>query len=155
MNLMLPSARREEGAKQPCIKIWKFDLRIPFIHYEWEIPEMIQACVVFMTGSAATAYLQDLFGFSFEVALSIIFVHELLYMVNNTLGDALIGGWITPAVPLITAFLLNYEPGPERAYALVGMELMLGLMYVILGIMFLMALLVEFLMPYLNAAALR
>ena len=29
------------------------------------------------------------------------------------------------------------------------------LMYVILGIMFLMALLVEFLMPYLNAAALR
>ena len=133
MNLMLPSARREDGAKQPCIKIWKFDLRIPFIHYEWEIPEMIQACVVFMTGSAATAYLQDLFGFSFELALSIVFVHELLYMVNNTLGDALIGGWITPAVPLITAFLLNYEPGPERAYALVGMELMLGLMYVILG----------------------
>ena len=36
-------------------------------------------------------------------------------------------------MPLITAFLLNYEPGPERAYALVGMELMLGLMYVILG----------------------
>ena len=133
MHLMLPSARREDGAKQPCIKIWKFDLRIPFVHYEWEIPEMIQALVVFMTGSAATAYLQDLFGFSFEVALSIIFVHELLYMVNNTLGDALIGGWITPAVPLITAFLLNYEPGPERAYALVGMELMLGLMYVILG----------------------
>ena len=54
MQLMLPSARREDGAKQPCIKIWKFDLRIPFIHYEWEIPEMIQACVVFMTGSATT-----------------------------------------------------------------------------------------------------
>ena len=96
MNLMLPSARRKEGAKQPCIKIWKFDLRIPFVHYEWEIPEMIQACVVFMTGSAATAYLQDLFGFTFEMALSIVFVHELLYMVNNTLGDPLIGGWILP-----------------------------------------------------------
>ncbi len=54
MNLMLPSARRKDGEKQPCIKIWKFDLRIPFIHYEWEIPEMIQACVVFMTGSAET-----------------------------------------------------------------------------------------------------
>ena len=60
MNLMLPTARRKDGEKQPCIKIWKFDLRIPFVHYEWEIPEMIQACVVFMTGSAATAYLQDL-----------------------------------------------------------------------------------------------
>jgi len=118
MNLMLPSARRKDGEKQPCIKIWKFDLRIPFVHYEWEIPEMVQALVVFMTGSAATAYLQDLFGFTFEIALSIVFVHELLYIVNNTLGDPLIGGWITPAVPLITAFLLNYEPGPDRAYAL-------------------------------------
>ena len=95
---------------------------------------MVQALVVFMTGSAATAYLQDLFGFTFEIALSIVFVHELLYMVNNTLGDPLIGGWITPAVPLITAFLLNYEPGPDRAYALVGMELILGLMYVIFGV---------------------
>lgn len=133
MNLMLPSARRKDGEKQPCIKIWKFDLRIPFVHYEWEIPEMVQALVVFMTGSAATAYLQDLFGFTFELALSIVFVHELLYMVNNTLGDPLIGGWITPAVPLITAFLCNYEPGPDRAYALVGMELILGLMYVVFG----------------------
>lgn len=133
MNLMLPSARRKDGEKQPCIKIWKFDLRIPFVHYEWEIPEMIQACVVFMTGSAATAYLQDLFGFTFEMALSIVFVHELLYMVNNTLGDPLIGGWITPAVPLITAFLLNFE-GVDRMYALTSMELVLGLMYVVLGI---------------------
>ena len=30
MNLMLPTARRKDGEKQPCIKIWKFDLRIPF-----------------------------------------------------------------------------------------------------------------------------
>lgn len=139
MNLMLPSARRKDGERQPCIKLWKFEIRIPFIHYEWEIPETIQACVVFMTGSAATAYLQDLFGFSFEVALSMVFVHELLYMVNNTMGDPLIGGWITPAVPLITAYLLNFDfNGPagiyDRAQALVSIELMLGLLYVILGI---------------------
>ena len=79
----------------------------------------IQACVVFLTGTAATQYLQDLFGFTFEMALSIVFVHELLYMVNNTMGDPLIGGWITPAVPLITTFLLNFE-GTDRMYALVG-----------------------------------
>ncbi|MCF0122817.1 MAG: hypothetical protein HUJ67_01745 [Ruminiclostridium sp.] len=133
MQLMLPSARREEGGKQPCIKLWKFDIRLPFIHYEWEIPEMLQACVVFMTGTSATVYLQDLFGLSFYMALSIIFVHELLYMVNNTMGDPLIGGWITPAVPLITAFLLNFE-GVERIWALTSMELVLGLMYVILGV---------------------
>jgi hypothetical protein len=129
---MLPSARRKDGEKQPCIKIWKFDIRIPFVHWEWEIPEMIQGCVVFMTGSAATAYLQDLFGFTFEMALSVVFVHEFMYMVNNTMGDPLIGGWITPAVPLITTFLLNFE-GVDRMYALTSLELMLGLMYVILG----------------------
>ena len=48
-------------------------------------------------------------------------------------GDPLIGGWITPAVPLITTFLLNFE-GTDRMYALVGIELILGLMYVILGL---------------------
>lgn len=133
MNLMLPSARRKDGEKQPCITVGKIDIRIPFVHYEWEIPEMIQACVVFLTGTAATQYLQDLFGFTFEMALSIVFVHELLYMVNNTMGDPLIGGWITPAVPLITTFLLNFE-GTDRMYALVGMELILGIMYVVLGI---------------------
>ena len=32
MNLMLPSARRKDGEKQPCITVGKLDIRIPFVH---------------------------------------------------------------------------------------------------------------------------
>jgi len=94
---------------------------------------MLQAMIVFMTGAAATAYLQDLFGMSFELALSIVIVHEGLYLVNNILGDPLIGGWITPAVPLITAFLLQYE-GTDRIYALLSIEFCLAVMYIVFGV---------------------
>ena len=52
---------------------------------------------------------------------------------NNIFGDALIGGWITPAVPLITTFLLQYE-GTDRIYALLSIELLLGVMYVVFGV---------------------
>ncbi len=106
--------KRVDGEEQPYIGLFGglFKLRLPFVHWEWEFPEMIQAIVVFMTGTAAIAYLQDLFGLTFEVALSIVIVHEALYLVNNLLGDPLVGGWITPAVPLITAFLTQYCQAP-------------------------------------------
>jgi hypothetical protein len=133
MPLMLKSAQREDGKLQPHIKAGMFNIRLPLVHWEIEVPEAIQAVVVFLTGASATAYLQDLFGFSFELALSIIVVHEALYLWQNMMGDALVGGWITPAVPLITTYLLLYE-GQDRIYALLALELSLGLLYVILGI---------------------
>lgn len=127
--------KRKDGEIQPHISLFGglFHLRLPFVHWEWEFPEMIQAIVVFMTGAAGTAYLQDIFGLSFELALSIVVVHEALYLVNNILGDPLIGGWITPAVPLVTAFLLQFE-GTDRIHALLSIELCLGIMYVIFGL---------------------
>jgi hypothetical protein len=133
MPLMLKSATREDGKLQPHIKAGMFHIRLPLVHWEIEVPEAIQAIVVFLTGASATAYLQDLFGFSFELALSIIVVHEALYLWQNMMGDALVGGWITPAVPLITTYLLLYE-GQDRMYALLALELSLGLLYVILGV---------------------
>ena len=127
--------KRRDGEEQPYISLFRglFKLRLPFIHWEWEFPEMIQAIVVFTTGAAATAYLQELFGMSFETALAIVIVHEGLYLVNNILGDPLVGGWITPAVPLITAFLLLYE-GTDRIYALVSIEFCLAVMYIVFGV---------------------
>jgi hypothetical protein len=132
---MQPIKKRLDGEEQPYIGLFKglFKVRLPFIHWEWEFPEMIQAMIVFTTGAAATAYLQDLFGMSFELALSIVIVHEGLYLVNNILGDPLIGGWITPAVPLITAFLLTYD-GTDRIYALLSIEVCLAAMYIIFGV---------------------
>ena len=90
--------------------------------------------VVFVTGVAATAYLEDLFGVTFAVALSIVIIHEFLYAAQNLLGDPIVGGWITPAIPLITAFLLTIPMGIERIEALISLQLILGILFLVLGL---------------------
>lgn len=134
MAVMSKRAHREHGAEQPAIKLGMFRLRLPFIHAPWEFPEMIQAMVVFITGVSAVAYLQDIFDLPFAVALSIICVHELLYVIQNLVGDPIVGGWITPAIPLISTWLLGFSDSTERIQALVMLQLILGLLYLVLGI---------------------
>ena len=134
MAIMAKSARRPDGAEQPAIKLGMFRLRLPFIHAPWEVPEMIQAMVVFVTGVSATAYLQEIFGLPFEVALAIVTVHEFLYCIQNIVGDPIVGGWITPALPLVTVWLTSFGDPTERIQALVMLQLILGLLYVFLGV---------------------
>ena len=134
MAIMMKSARRAEGAEQPAIKLGMFRIRIPFVHAPWELPEMIQAMVVFVTGVSAVAYLQDIFGLPFSVALSIVCIHELLYVFQNIVGDPIVGGWITPAIPLVTTWLLSFQNTTERIQALVMLQLILGLLYLVLGV---------------------
>ncbi len=134
MAIMTKRAHREDGAEQPSVKAGMFRIRIPFIHAPWEFPEMIQAMVVFVTGVSAVAYLQDIFGLEFSVALSIVCVHELLYVFQNVVGDPIVGGWITPALPLVTTWLLTFADATERIQALIMLQLILGLLYLLLGV---------------------
>lgn len=134
MAVMSKKAYREDGAEQPSIKAGMFRIRVPFVHAPWEIPEMIQAMVVFVTGVSAVAYLQDIFGLDFSVALSIVVIHELLYVFQNIVGDPIVGGWITPAIPLVTTWLLSFSDATERIQALVMLQLILGILYLILGV---------------------
>lgn len=129
----LHRVKRTPGAEQPYISLGLFKLRLPFLHWNWEFPEMLQALVVCVTGTAAITYLQDLFALSFETALAIVLMHEALYLVNNLLGDPLVGGWITPALPLIMIYLLGFE-GDERIWALLCLELILALLFIVLGL---------------------
>ena len=70
MAIMAKTAHRKDGAEQPAVKLGMFRIRAPFIHAPWELPEMVQAIVVFVTGVSAVAYLQDIFGLPFSIALS-------------------------------------------------------------------------------------
>ena len=133
MPLIIPSGMRKEGGEQPYIGIGIFKLRIPFVHFEWEIPEMLQAMVVFVTGVSATAYLQDLYGLPWATALAIICIHELLYCMQNLFGYPIVGGWITPSIPLTSAFLLTYT-GVARIEALVSLQLVIGVLFLALGV---------------------
>ncbi|MBP1757994.1 MAG: hypothetical protein H6Q61_243 [Firmicutes bacterium] len=139
MPIMFKSAVREHGQLQPHIKAGMFHIRLPLVHWEIEVPEAIQGMIVFMTGASATVYLEQQFGLDFKTAISIIIVHEFLYLWQNMMGDALIGGWITPAVPLIITYLGQYDYNPaagvyDRIHALLALEILLGVLYVGLGV---------------------
>ncbi|MGY3748726.1 permease family protein [Vagococcus acidifermentans] len=134
MAIMLPSAKRGDDKIQPGIKIGFLNIRLPFIHAPWEIPEMIQAIVVFVTGVSATVYLEDIFGLPFSVALSIVIVQESFDAVHNILGDSLISGWITPAIPLVSSWLLTIDNMRDRIEALISVQLIVGIIYILFGL---------------------
>ncbi|MEW6661426.1 MAG: hypothetical protein ACOY9Y_04475 [Bacillota bacterium] len=133
MAIGFSSARREFGKEQPFVPLGIFKLRLPFIHYQVEIPEVIQALFMFVTGLAATQFLQDNFGIPFEMALAIVLFHEITYCLHQLLGDPIISGWITPAIPLTVAFLGTYAMGIDRLHALIALQIIVGLMFLFLG----------------------
>ena len=134
MGIQLKSAVRKDGAEQPGIKMGVFTLRLPFVHFPFEFPEMLQALFMFVTGLAATAFLQDMFGMPFAIALTIVLFHEITYCIHQLFGDPLISGWITPAIPLTIAFLSKYGMGMERLEALIALQISVGVIFLILGI---------------------
>ncbi|MFZ5650344.1 MAG: hypothetical protein ACOY4I_05785 [Bacillota bacterium] len=133
MAIMLPSARREHGAEQPYIPLGLFKLRLPFIHYGVEVPELLQAVFMFVTGLAATKFLEDMFGIPFEIALTIVLFHEITYCLHQLFGDPIVSGWITPAIPLTIAYLSKYAMGVDRIEALIALQVTVGLMFLFLG----------------------
>lgn len=133
MAIMLPSARREHGAEQPYIPLGIFKFRLPFIHYGVEMPEIIQAIFMFVTGLAGTQFLQDMFNIPFEIALTIVLFHEITYCIHQLFGDPIVAGWITPAIPLTVAFLSKYAMGVERIEALIALQVTVGIMFLLLG----------------------
>ena len=134
MALQLKSAQRKDGDEQPGIKLGIFTLRLPFVHFPFEFPEMLQALFMFVTGLAATAFLQDMFDMPFEIALTIVLFHEITYCLHQLLGDPIISGWITPAIPLTIAYLSKYALGMQRLEALIALQILVGIIFLILGI---------------------
>jgi hypothetical protein len=133
MAIMLPSARRAHGAEQPYIPLGIFKFRLPFVHYGIEVPELIQAIFMFVTGLAATKFLEDMFGIPFEIALTIVLFHEITYCLHQLFGDPIVAGWITPAVPLTIAFLSKYTMGVDRIEALIALQILVGILFMLLG----------------------
>ncbi len=134
MGFQLKTAFRQDGQEQPGIKLGLFTLRFPLIHFPIEVPEIIQAVFMFVTGLSATAFLQDMFDMPFEIALTIVLFHEITYCLHQLLGDPIISGWITPAIPLTIAYLGKYSIGMERLEALIALQISVGLLFLILGI---------------------
>lgn len=89
---------------------------------------------MFVTALGIIQVMKDVFNMPFELALIIVCFHELVYCcLHRLLGDPLVPGWITPALPLVIAFLMKFSFGVERIQALIALHVLLGILYVILG----------------------
>jgi len=125
--------KRVEGGEQPYIPAGPFKIRIPLVHFEWQWPEFFQGLILCATCLGAIPVLTEYLGVSFEVALTMVIINGGLYMLHYLLGDPVVPGWITPAIPLIMAFMTKYQMGPERTQALIALQLLVAFAFLFLG----------------------
>ena len=128
------SMKRQHGAEQPYWPAGPFKIRLPFVHYRWELPEMIQGFVMFIVGLAMIPLLEKYLGMPYEAALAFTFVAGVGYILPALLGVPLVPGWITPAIPVVLLFLGGYEPGPDAIKAMFALQIEVTLIFLILGV---------------------
>ncbi|MCH6256938.1 hypothetical protein MLD52_10295 [Puniceicoccaceae bacterium K14] len=125
--------RRKSGEETPYIKLGIFSIRLPFWHYRFEWPDFAQGLLMCAVDLAAIPLMIELLGMPFEAALAVVMLNGLLYLTHHILGDPVIPGWITPAIPLVIAYCSQYEEGPERVQSLVAFQFLLGVFCIGLG----------------------
>lgn len=125
---------RKHGEEQPYIPFGIFKIRLPFIHYRWEISECLQAILMCATCLGAIPVLESVLGVPYEIAWSMVIINGLLYTLHSILGDPVVPGWITPAIPLVTAFLTLSEQGVDRIHSLIALQLLVAFIFLFMGI---------------------
>ena len=127
------SIKREYGGIQPGIPLGPLTLRLPFIHYRFEVPDYLQGLLMCTVCLAIIPVLTGKLGMSFEVALAIVILNGTLYLAHVTFGDPVVPGWVTPAIPLLIAYVETFAPGVERMQALIAFELSFGIFCIFIG----------------------
>jgi hypothetical protein len=128
-----PIYKRKDGEKQPHIPLGPFQLRFPFVHYRFEFPDYIQGLLMCAVCLGIIPVLQEYLGMPFEVAITIVILNGFLYTWHAHLGDPVIPGWITPAIPLLLLWLKAFPEGVPRMHALIAFEMELGIFALFLG----------------------
>lgn len=126
--------KREYGKEQPYIPAGPFKIRIPGVHYRFEIADYIQGLLMCAVCLGAIPMLQQYLGMPFEVALAIVILNGILYCTHVFLGDPVVPGWVTPAIPLLMLYVSEFPMGPQRVQALIAFEMSLGIFAAVLGI---------------------
>jgi len=126
--------KREFGKEQPFIPAGPFKIRIPFVHYRFEVADYIQGLLMCAVCLGAIPMLTEYLGMPFEIAIAVVVLNGILYTAHVFLGDPVIPGWVTPAIPLLMLYVKDYQIGPERMQALIAFELMLGGLAFLLGV---------------------
>lgn len=125
--------QRVDGEESPYTPVGPFKLRLPFIHYRFEVPDYLQGLLMCAVDLAAIPLMAELLGMPFEAALAIVILNGLLYLLHHLLGDPVVPGWITPAIPLLMAYVATFPEGVDRVHALIAFQMMLGILAIVLG----------------------
>ncbi len=150
-----PLKKRELGGVQPFIKLGPFNLRLPLIHHEWSWTEMLAAfflgvaCLGAGTATTMTTYGLDeasniaALGLTengaFLMSLTFGILNAICYYLPSLLGDPVVPGWITPALPLTLSYLgqwelPNYATGNvDRIYAMIALQMLVALFFLVMG----------------------
>ena len=126
--------KRKDGDVQPYWPIGKFELRLPFIHYRLEWPEFLQGAIIFTIGLSMIEIMTNVLGMSYEAALAIAVINQLLMVLPSTFGAPLVSGFITPLIPILIVFLGGFEPGPDAIRALIAVQIVTALIFFVLGV---------------------
>ena len=133
MSWLGPAIKREYGKKQPFIPFGPFEIRLPFIHYRFEVADYTQGLIMCAVCLGIIPILTEYLGMPFEIAITIVILNGFLYLWHAHLGDPVVPGWITPAIPLLLLWLKTFPEGVPRLHALIAFEFELGLFSLLLG----------------------
>ena len=113
-------------------KVGPFSVNLPGVHYRFEWQDYTQGLIMCAVDLSAIPLMTELLGMPFEAALSIVVLNGLLYLLHHLLGDPVVPGWITPAIPLLMLYLQDYDMD-DRVHALVAFQIVLGVFCLFLG----------------------
>ena len=126
--------KQRDGGETPYWGSGPFKIRLPFLHYRFEWPDYLQGLLMCAVDLAAIPLMTDLLGMPFEAALAVVMLNGLFYLTHHLLGDPVVPGWITPAIPLLIAYCEGFPEGVDRVHALIAFQFMLGVLSIGLGV---------------------
>ena len=125
--------KRPTGGEQPSA-LGALNLRVPFVHYKVEIPDILQGAILCVVPLSITALMTSVLGIPFEIAVAFVLLNNMLYLVHTHFGDPTVAGWITAGIPLYIAFLMGYPEGEARILALIALQLTVAVIFLGLGV---------------------
>jgi len=124
---------REHGKEQPYVG-GPLKLRIPFVHYRIEYQDFVQGAILSCVPLGITAAMVSVLGIPIEVAVLMVVINNFLYLLHTSFGDPSVAGWITAGIPLYIAYLSGFPMGPDRILALIALQVLVGLLFLVLGV---------------------
>ena len=110
-------------------------MRLPIIHHEWQWTECLAAMFLGVAClGAGVGVTMNIFGIEdFYIALTFGVMNGLCYYLPALLGDPVVPGWITPALPLTINYLSGFAMGTERIHAMIALQMLVAFLFLVMG----------------------